>query len=112
MKKIVLFAFFICVTVLANAQAFQKGTSVLSFDIGLGSSLGYFGGGTQTPGLSVNFEKGIWELGPNGVVSLGAYVGYKQFSYSGSGYKWSWNYTIVGARSAYHYTGIKNDKVD
>jgi hypothetical protein len=100
----------------AKAQSFQKGTNVLSLGIGLGSSLPSYSGSSQTPAISAQYERGIWDIGGPGVISLGGYVGDKSFKYSGkvSGYGWSekWNYTIVGVRSAYHYTGISNKKVD
>ena len=101
----------------AQAQAFQKGTNVVSLGIGLGSSLLSYSGSSQTPAISANFERGIWDIGGPGVVSLGGYIGYKGYSYDGSyssGYKWSekWNYTIVGIRSAYHYNGLSEKKID
>jgi hypothetical protein len=95
-----------------HAQAFAAGTNVVSAGLGLGSSLasGYTYG-TQGIGLSATYERGIWEAGP-GVISLGAYVGYKSFSYSGPGYDYKWNYTIIGARGAWHFTGLNVDNLD
>lgn len=100
---------------LLKAQTFEKGDNVLSVGAGFGSTLGYTRGGTQTPAVSVNFERGGWEVGP-GVISGGGYVGYKAMKYSSSSggytYTQTWNYTIVGARAAYHYTGWDTDKFD
>lgn len=101
----------IMTTTIINAQSFTKGSSVISGDIGIGSSLGFYSS-SQSPALSVNFEHGTWQAGESGVVSAGAYVGRKSFTYGGNGYSEKWSYTIIGARSAYHYTGLKNEKLD
>jgi hypothetical protein len=100
-----------------HAQAFEAGTNVISGGIGLGSSLasGYTYG-SQSPGFSLGYERGIWEAGP-GVVSLGAYLGFKTFKYGyidGAGNSWSekWTYTIVGVRGAYHFTGLNIQNLD
>jgi hypothetical protein len=95
-----------------HAQAFEAGTNVISGGIGLGSSLasGYTYG-TQGIGLSAGYERGIWEAGP-GVISLGAYLGYKTFGYSADGYSYKWNYTIIGGRGAYHFTGLNIENLD
>src|SRR5262249_21387056 len=95
-----------------HAQAFEAGTNVLSAGIGLGSSLanGYTYG-TQGIGLSASYERGIWEAGP-GVISLGGYIGYKTFSEVYGGYSYKWNYTIIGGRGAYHFTGLNVDNLD
>lgn len=121
MKKSALFSiallvisFFSAVSV--RAQAFQVGTNVISAGIGLGSSLasGYTYG-SQSPGFSVAFEHGFWDAGP-GVISLGAYVGIKDYKYGyiegGYPVNYKWNYTIIGARGAYHFTGLDIDKLD
>lgn len=119
-KKIILSAFlFLLVATTFNtvkAQSFQKGTNVVSLGVGLGSSLLSYSGSSQTPAISAQYERGIWDIGGPGVISLGGYIGDKNYKYSGKvlGYSWSekWNYTIVGVRSAYHYTGIDNKKID
>ena len=100
----------------ARAQFFQKGSSVVSAGIGLGSAIGSFSYGTQSPGISVQYEKGVWDIGGPGVISLGGYVGRKGYKYSGNhgDYKFDekWNYTIIGVRSAYHFNGINAEKAD
>lgn len=111
---LVVVSFFSAVRV--HAQAFGAGTNVISAGIGLGSSLanGYTYG-TQGIGLSANYERGIWEAGP-GVISLGAYLGYKTFSYNfadgGNIYNYKWNYLIIGGRGAYHFTGLNIENLD
>jgi hypothetical protein len=99
-----------------NGQAFEKGTKVVAFGIGIGSSLGSFSHTSQIPALSVQYEQGIWEAGSDGVISLGGYVGYKSFNHRSSAgnfdFTSKWNYTIVGIRSAYHYQGLENERID
>ncbi|HET6252791.1 MAG TPA: hypothetical protein VFE32_01890 [Puia sp.] len=111
---LVVISFFSAVRV--HAQAFEAGTNVVSAGIGLGSSLasGYTYG-TQTPGFSAGYERGIWEAGP-GVISLGAYVGFKGFKYgyvdAGYAVTEKWNYSIFGVRGAYHFTGLNVENLD
>jgi len=100
----------------ARAQEFQKGTNILSAGIGLGSSIFSYSGASQTPALSLQYERGVWDIGGPGVISLGGYVGYKGYSYSGGEQNYSfsekWHYTVVGVRSAYHYNGLDAKKLD
>jgi hypothetical protein len=116
MKKFsILLLVFLAPVSIIYAQSFTKGASILSAGIGLGSSLGNYAG-SQTPAVSVQFEKGLWEVGGPGVISLGGYVGIKSFKYSanyaGYGYTQKWNYKIIGVRSAYHYNGFDMEKLD
>jgi len=102
--------------VTVKAQTYSKGTNVISAGIGLGSSIAGYTYGTQSPGFSFQYEKGIWEAGP-GVVSLGGYLGLKSYKYSyhdgyGDSYENKWNYTIIGARGAWHYTELKTANLD
>lgn len=112
MKKLVILAFALITSVAAYAQQFVKGTNVFSAGVGLGSSLGSFSYGSQTPALSLQYERGVWEIGDRNVISLGGYAGRKSYKYSGSGYTEKWGYTIIGIRSAFHYNGINSDKFD
>lgn len=100
----------------AQGQAFDKGTKVVSAGVGIGSSLGSFSHNSQTPAISLQYEQGVWDAGEDGIISLGAYVGYKSFGWktetSGFNSSASWKYTIVGLRSAYHYQGLDNDDLD
>ncbi|MDR3711717.1 MAG: hypothetical protein P4L51_02790 [Puia sp.] len=118
MKKAnTLFAFLLLLAGLsAKAQTYQAGTNTVSAGIGLGSSIAGYTYGSQSPGISLQYERGIWEAGP-GVISLGGYLGFKSYRYSasdgyGDNYSEKWNYTIVGARGAYHYTGFKVENLD
>ena len=100
----------------SHAQEFQKGTNILSAGIGLGSSILSYSGASQTPALSLQYERGVWDIGGPGVISLGGYVGYKGYSYSSGeqsyNYSEKWHYTVVGVRSAYHYNGLDAKKLD
>lgn len=99
-----------------RAQQFQKGTNVVSAGIGLGSSILSYSGTSQTPAISLQYERGVWDVGGPGVISLGGYAGFKGYKYSGKygsyNFEQKWNYTVIGVRSAYHYNGLKADKVD
>jgi hypothetical protein len=119
MKKVVLVSItLLCLTVLktkaqssGSAGTYQVGTNVISAGIGLGSSLITGGYGSSTPGISLQYERGVWEAGP-GIISLGGYIGYKGYSYSNPDYSSKWNYTIIGFRGAYHLTGIEVENLD
>ncbi len=92
---------------------FELGSNVIGVGIGFGSS---YGGGfttdSETPALNFQYERGMWGVDGPGVISLGGYLGFKSYSYDYSVYNSSWSYVIIGARSAYHYNGIKSDKFD
>ena len=115
MKKILLLMTFAILAFGARSQEFVKGTNILGAGIGLGSSILSYSGASQTPALSLQYERGVWEAGP-GVISLGGYAGYKGYSYSGksAGYSFDekWHYTVLGVRSAYHYNGWDLQKLD
>jgi hypothetical protein len=114
MKKVssLLFVSLFFVAAITHAQSFSKGTNIVSAGIGLGSSMLKYSGASQTPAISLQYEKGIWDIGGPGVVSLGGYVGFKGYKYGGYNYNEKWHYTVIGVRSAYHYGGLKLSKVD
>ncbi len=96
-----------------NAQEFEQGTNLVSLGVGFGSSFGNFTSNSQTPGLSLQYERGIWEVGDEDIISLGGYLGYKSFKYNyGGGSVYKWNYTIVGIRGAYHINSIEVEDLD
>ncbi len=103
-----------------SAQPFTQGVHVINAGIGLGSSLGGFGYTSQTPGLCLSYEYGMWPVAGPGLISLGGYLGYKSFAYRSTylyqlnhfSYEQKWQYLILGARSAYHYNGLEHDKID
>lgn len=112
MKKLIFLLVALAATATLHAQQFVQGTNVISAGVGIGSSLGSFTYGSQTPALSLQYERGVWEVGGPGIISLGGYVGRKSYKDAGSGYTQKWGYTIIGIRSAYHYNGINSDKFD
>lgn len=111
-----------------SAQAFVSGTNTLNAGIGIGGNFRNYSGASATPGFSVNYERGIWDIGSVGVVSLGGYAGIKSYKYKQSynsshwdgnnylHYSYTttskWNYTIIGVRGAFHYNAIGGDKLD
>lgn len=104
---------FLVLTSTAHAQSetgFGQGTGVISLGVGLGSSLNYYSGSSQTPALSLQWEKGAVDLGDVGVISFGGYLGYKGYNYKASGYKL--NYYIIGGRSAFHLTKLNTKNLD
>jgi len=119
-KKIT--ATLICISLLvgvtvtkSSAQKFDVGSNVIGLGIGLGDTYSYTTS-SSTPALSAKYEHGMWSVGGPGTISLGGYLGYKSYSYDGLGYGYSfsekWSYTIIGLRSAYHYTGLEGSKFD
>ena len=100
----------------AKAQTYKVGDNVVSAGIGLGSSIAGYSYGSQTPGISLQYDRGLWQAGP-GVISLGGYLGFKSYKYSASdglndSYTEKWSYTIIGARGAWHYTGLEVPNLD
>lgn len=94
-----------------QAQQFQKGTTAVNAGFGLGTALG--GLGNARPAISVSVDRGLWDIGGSGVISLGGYVGNMGYKYSSEGYTAKWNYMIIGVRGAYHYNGFtKVPKLD
>ena len=116
MKRFIVVAAATLVFLTGNSfgQAFQNGDNVLSVGLGLGSSLGSFTYGSQTPAISLQYEHGKWDVGGPGVISLGAYLGYKGYKYSNRHFFYNerWNYFILGLRSAYHYNGFDVKELD
>lgn len=118
MKKQLLFTLIILLSgsAVATAQSFGRHDKVLSLGIGLGSSLGSFDYSSQIPALSLTYEQGIAQAGDVGIISLGGYVGYKNFGMETTTSNFSatskWNYTILGIRGAFHFSNIPNEKLD
>ncbi|WP_026951404.1 hypothetical protein [Algoriphagus mannitolivorans] len=116
MKATLLFSLFCFFAVTTFAQTFAKEDKVISLGVGIGSSLGSFNYSSQIPALSLVYEQGIATVGETGVISLGGYIGYKSFGYktSSNGFnsESKWNYTILGARGAFHFSQIQNEKLD
>ena len=96
-----------------NAQEFNKGTNVINAGIGIGGS--YYSGGFGSSaglGLNLSYERGIWEIGGPGVVSLGGYLGTTSYRLNFNGGRDNVRYTAVGVRGAYHYNGLEVENLD
>jgi hypothetical protein len=99
-----------------SAQEFNQGTNVINAGFGVGGSFspGGFGSPSAGLGLSASYERGIWEVGGPGVISLGGYLGttsYKgDFDFDDDEY--TWRYFIIGARAAYHFNGLNVENLD
>jgi hypothetical protein len=92
---------------LSSSQTFKEGDNILSAGIGFGSSYGGFESGSESPAIVVNYEHGNWSVGGPGVISLGGFLGYKSYSYDYHNYySESVSYTVIGIRSAYHFSMI------
>ncbi len=107
-KSIYLSIVMLCFSALVYGQEFAVNQNVLTAQVGIGSSFGTTGS-SEGLGLSVNFERGIWEVGED-VVSLGGYLGRKTFKFDAFSSKLS--YTIIGARGAYHFNSLNVDNLD
>lgn len=103
----ILFPFFY-----STAQEFSVGDNVISAGVGLGGNYGSFSTSSQTPGLSLQYERGIWEIAKRDVISLGGYLGYKTYSYENGLSDYKWTYTIIGIRGAYHFNGLNVENLD
>ncbi len=100
-----------------SAQEFAKGTNVINAGIGIGGNFDYGTFATPSAGLGVNvsYERGIWETGDFGIVSLGGYLGYKSYKSGillGGNDRYNFNYTIIGVRGAFHYIGLNVENLD
>lgn len=95
-----------------NAQEFNVGTNVVNVGIGLGGDYGDFLTSSISPGISASYERGIWDIGGPGVISLGGYLGIKNYRYETVGVNSKWTYTTVGFRGAYHFNGLEVENLD
>ncbi len=111
MKKIFYIIFLITITQ-TYAQEFNTGTNVINAGIGFGGNFGNYTTSSQSPGFSVTYERGIWDVPGPGVVSLGAYLGTKTYKYDYAFGNDKWTYTIIGIRGAYHYNGLEIENLD
>lgn len=96
-------------TAFVSAQEFNKGTNVINAGVGFGGNFSIYASPSQSPSFSASFERGIWDVPGPGVVSLGAYAGFKTYKYDNND---KWSYTIIGVRGAYHYNGLNVDNLD
>jgi hypothetical protein len=95
-----------------EAQEFNVGTNAINVGIGLGGDYGTFLTSSVSPGFSVSYERGIWDIGGPGVISLGGFIGTKAYRYELLGVNSKWRYTTVGFRGAYHFNGLNVENLD
>ena len=110
--KIAILYFFLLTTPLAMAQEFESGSNVINLGIGFGGNFGSFTSSSVSPGFSLSYERGIWDIGGPAVISLGAYIGRKTYKNELLGTSSKWSYTTVGVRGAYHYNGLEIENLD
>ncbi|MDA3614549.1 hypothetical protein [Polluticaenibacter yanchengensis] len=112
MKKGLTFLTLLLATSVATvkAQVVEKGTNMINAGIGIGGNYGGWSNTSSIPQISASFERGMWEIGGPGVITLGGYIGHKGYKIKDSDYKWSW--TTIGARAAYHFNGFDIEKLD
>ena len=111
-KSIFYLAFFLFTAPMVMAQEFNVGTNVINAGIGFGGSYDVYNSASQSPGFSFTYERGMWDIPGPGVISLGAYLGFKAYKYDYSGYSSKWSYTTIGVRGAYHFNGLEVDNLD
>ncbi len=116
MKKVTFTLVLMTIAVLSIGQSFEKGTTVVNLGVGLGGNVLSYSSANRQLAYSLSFEKGLWEVGKVGVVSLGGYGGKSGYKYTGSygsySYTEKWNYITIGVRGAFHLTAIKDEKID
>ena len=96
-----------------TAQDFIKGTNVINAGIGFGGSYNVGSFGTNLAvGPNVSYERGIWEIGGPGVISLGGYLGTTSYNLDFGAGDDTVRYTSFGVRGAYHFNFIEVDKLD
>lgn len=102
-----------------SAQEFNQGTNVINAGLGFGG--GFSPGGFSSSaglGISASYERGIWEVGGPGVISLGGYIGTVGYdgNITGNGFfdddDFDWRYYILGFRGAYHFNGLNVENLD
>ncbi len=108
MKKIILSLVVLVSTLsFANAQEiFSKGTSALNIGVGIGGTLITDGYSVVIPPLSVSYDYAVVDNlieNNNGSITVGGYLGYASSKYKEASY----NYSLIGARGAFHYQFVK-----
>lgn len=115
-KSVIYLVFFLFTAPMVMAQEFNVGTNVITAGVGFGGNYGLNYSPNENVGLGFSYERGIWDIGGPGVISLGGYLGFKSYDYDYYDYDVhrdaKYRYTIIGARGAYHYNGLEVDNLD
>ena len=117
MKKTLLTLTVVAISLLTaqtvSAQEFSKGTNVINAGIGFGGAYDFGGfGSTLALGLNASYERGIWEVGGPGVISLGGYLGTTAYRLDFGNDDDTVRYTSIGVRGAYHFNFIEVNNLD
>ncbi len=114
--SILLAVILLCLAGSLKAQSFPLGQHVISAGLGIGGTFGSYAYTSQTPAIGLSYEHAMWETGGPGVIGIGAYLGFKSYTYNGrewyGKYDHRYNYAIFGARAAYHYDFTGDGKLD
>lgn len=86
--------------------AYKAGDQNVSAVVGLGGFAGVYGTSSM-PAIAASYEMGL-----NENISVGGIVGYTGSEESNSFVKVEYSYILVGARGAYHYDLLHNEKID
>jgi len=90
---------------------FREGDMVLNVGLGLGSvlSLGRYYS-TRIPPISASFEMGFMDdfLTEDMTLGIGGYLGITSSKWEFMNAGWTYNYLIIGGRSAVHYPLVEN----
>ncbi|MDO4771113.1 opacity family porin [Porphyromonas sp.] len=105
MKKTLLSLFIalVATTAMSAQDTFKQGDVAMNFGVGFANAL-TINSSTVVPPVSVSAEYGVIDNlvnGNNGSIGAGAYIGYTSYKIKDSNL--SANYTILGARGAYHH---------
>lgn len=113
MKKILLVAFVVCLTLpqlVAQEPTFIKGDKVLNVGIGFGSSL-YSGSYYHVtfPPISASLEFGVADniIDDKGAIGVGPIVGFAAYKYDYQGWGWKYSNLLFGGRGYFHYPLVK-----
>lgn len=108
MKK--LFLVVVALTMVSSMMfgqlAYKASDRNVSAVIGLGGFAGVYGTSSM-PAIAASYEMGL-----NENISVGGILGYTGSEESNSFVKVDYSYILIGARGAYHYDLLHNEKID
>jgi hypothetical protein len=117
MKKSIFLFLFGVWSIYAQGQSFSKGDHHLHAGIGLINfyyNSSYLG---LLPPVNASYEVGIVDLEEVGVIGAGPFVGFstarsKKYDYGAGEYWWRYTYLTLGARGAWHFDILNDDRFD
>jgi hypothetical protein len=105
-------AIFFAFNVSNAQQAFNKGNACLNLGIGLGSPYDFGVSAVPLPSFNAAFEYGVYEIPKIGVITVGGFFDIRHTWHDRSGYKFTWTYSTIAARAAFHLAFLKTSKFD